>query len=230
MRGELPLEVEDLEDEIAGLQIRSDKFQEEIAGIDTEIKNKKILIKDAEEKIAKYEAQQKNVRNNREFDAISKEIEYQGLEIELANKRIKEYKASIENKNGVITSSDEKLAERKSHLEFKKSELDNILQETQKEEDFLLGKSEEFGEKIEERLLTAYKRIRNNSRNGLAVVSIERGASGGSFFIIPPQRQLEIAQRKKIITDEHSGRILVDPDLAREEEEKILELIADLKK
>lgn len=230
MRGELPLEVEDLEDEIAGLQIRSDKFQEEIAGIDTEIKNKKILIKDAEEKIAKYEAQQKNVRNNREFDAISKEIEYQGLEIELANKRIKEYKATIENKNGVITSSDEKLAERKSHLEFKKSELDNILQETQKEEDFLLGKSEEFGEKIEERLLTAYKRIRNNSRNGLAVVSIERGASGGSFFIIPPQRQLEIAQRKKIITDEHSGRILVDPDLAREEEERILELIADLKK
>jgi len=230
MRGELPLEVEDLEDEIAGLQIRSDKFQEEIGGIDAEIKNKKILIKDAEEKIAKYEAQQKNVRNNREFDAISKEIEYQGLEIELANKRIKEYKATIENKNGVITSSDEKLAERKSHLEFKKSELDNILQETQKEEDFLLGKSEEFGEKIEERLFTAYKRIRNNSRNGLAVVSIERGASGGSFFIIPPQRQLEIAQRKKIITDEHSGRILVDPDLAREEEEKILELIADLKK
>ncbi len=230
MRGELPLEVEDLEDEIAGLQIRSDKFQEEIGGIDSEIKNKKILIKDAEEKIAKYEAQQKNVRNNREFDAISKEIEYQGLEIELANKRIKEHKATIENKNTVIATSDEKLAERKSHLEFKKSELDNILKETQKEEDFLLGKSEEFGEKIEERLLTAYKRIRNNSRNGLAVVSIERGASAGSFFVIPPQRQLEIAQRKKIITDEHSGRILVDPDLAKEEEERILELIADLKK
>lgn len=230
MRGELPLEVEDLEDEIAGLQIRSDKFQEEIGGIDSEIKNKKILIKDAEEKIAKYEAQQKNVRNNREFDAISKEIEYQGLEIELANKRIKEFKATIENKNTVIATSDEKLAERKSHLEFKKSELDNILKETQKEEDFLLGKSEEFGEKIEERLLTAYKRIRNNSRNGLAVVSIERGASAGSFFVIPPQRQLEIAQRKKIITDEHSGRILVDPDLAKEEEDRIFELIADLKK
>ncbi len=230
MRGELPLEVEDLEDEIAGLQIRSDKFQEEIGGIDAEIKNKKILIKDAEEKIAKYEAQQKNVRNNREFDAISKEIEYQGLEIELANKRIKEHKATIENKNTVIATSDEKLAERKSHLDFKKSELDNILKETQKEEDFLLGKSEEFGEKIEERLLTAYKRIRSNSRNGLAVVSIERGASAGSFFVIPPQRQLEIAQRKKIITDEHSGRILVDPDLAKEEEERILELIADLKK
>lgn len=230
MRGELPLEVEDLEDEIAGLQIRSDKFQEEIGGIDSEIKNKKILIKDAEEKIAKYETQQKNVRNNREFDAISKEIEYQGLEIELANKRIKEFKATIENKNAVIATSDEKLTERKSHLEFKKSELDNILKETQKEEDFLLAKSEEFGEKIEERLLTAYKRIRNNSRNGLAVVSIERGASAGSFFVIPPQRQLEIAQRKKIITDEHSGRILVDPDLAKEEEERILELIADLKK
>jgi uncharacterized protein len=230
MRGELPLEVEDLEDEIAGLQIRSDKFQEEIGGIEAEVKNKKILIKDAEEKIAKYEAQQKNVRNNREFDAISKEIEYQGLEIELANKRIKEYKATIENKNGVIATSDEKLAERKSHLEFKKSELDTILGETQKEEDFLLGKSEEFGKEIEERLLTAYKRIRSNSRNGLAVVSIERGASGGSFFVIPPQRQLEIAQRKKIITDEHSGRILVDPDLAKEEEDRILGLLADLKK
>jgi len=170
------------------------------------------------------------VRNNREFDAISKEIEYQGLEIELANKRIKEYKATIENKNGVIATSDEKLAERKSHLEFKKSELDTILGETQKEEDFLLGKSEEFGKEIEERLLTAYKRIRSNSRNGLAVVSIERGASGGSFFVIPPQRQLEIAQRKKIITDEHSGRILVDPDLAKEEEDRILGLLADLKK
>jgi predicted nucleic acid-binding Zn-ribbon protein len=230
MRGELPLEVEDLEDEIAGLQIRSDKFQEEIGGIEAEVKNKKILIKDAEEKIAKYEAQQKNVRNNREFDDISKEIEYQGLEIELANKRIKEYKATIENKNGVIATSDEKLAERKSHLEFKKSELDTILGETQKEEDFLLGKSEEFGKEIEERLLTAYKRIRSNSRNGLAVVSIERGASGGSFFVIPPQRQLEIAQRKKIITDEHSGRILVDPDLAKEEEDRILGLLADLKK
>ena len=230
MRGELPLEVEDLEDEIAGLQIRSDKFQEEIGGIEAEVKNKKILIKDAEEKIAKYEAQQKNVRNNREFDAISKEIEYQGLEIELANKRIKEYKATIENKNGVIATSDEKLAERKSHLEFKKSELDTILGETQKEEDFLLGKSEEFGKEIEERLLTAYKRIRSNSRNGLAVVSIERGASGGSFFVIPPQRQLEIAQRKKIITDEHSGRILVDPDLAKEEEDRILGFLADLKK
>ena len=230
MRGELPLEVEDLEDEIAGLQIRSDKFQEEIGGIEAEVKNKKILIKDAEEKIAKYEAQQKNVRNNREFDAISKEIEYQGLEIELANKRIKEYKATIENKNGVIATSDEKLVERKSHLEFKKSELDTILGETQKEEDFLLGKSEEFGKEIEERLLTAYKRIRSNSRNGLAVVSIERGASGGSFFVIPPQRQLEIAQRKKIITDEHSGRILVDPDLAKEEEDRILGLLADLKK
>lgn len=230
MRGELPLEVEDLEDEIAGLGKRMEKFMKEIEDIDNEIKSKKNLIKEAEEKIAKYESQQKNVRNNREFDAISKEIEYQGLEIELANKRIKEFKATIENKNEIIATSTEKLDERKSHLEFKKSELDNILKETQKEEDFLLGKSEEFGKKIEERLLTAYKRIRNNSKNGLAVVSIERGASAGSFFIIPPQRQLEIAQRKKIITDEHSGRILVDPDLAQEEEEKILELIADLKK
>ncbi len=213
MRGELPLEVEDLEDEIAGLQIRSDKFQEEIGGIDAEIKNKKILIKDAEEKIAKYEAQQKNVRNNREFDAISKEIEYQGLEIELANKRIKEHKATIENKNTVIATSDEKLAERKSHLDFKKSELDNILKETQKEEDFLLGKSEEFGEKIEERLLTAYKRIRSKVVNGLAVVSVEREACGGCFSQIPPQRQLDIQMHKRVIVCEHCGRVMVDANI-----------------
>ncbi|MCT4623075.1 MAG: hypothetical protein N4A46_05580 [Schleiferiaceae bacterium] len=230
MRGELPLEVEDLENEIKGLETRLEKIDSEIDEVEEQIKTKKNLIKDSEEKIAKYEGDQKNVRNNREFDAISKEIEYQGLEIELANKRIKEFKAAIENKNEVKAKSAEKLEERKNHLEYKKGELDNILKETQKEEEFLLAKSEEFGKNIEERLLTAYTRIRNNTRNGLAVVSIERGASAGSFFVIPPQRQLEIAQRKKIITDEHSGRILVDPDLAREEEERITGLLADLKK
>ena len=130
----------------------------------------------------------------------------------------------------MIGVSEEKLAERNSHLEFKKSELETILSETRKEEELLLSKSVEFESHIEERLLQAYKRIRQNTRNGLAVVSIERGASAGSFFVIPPQRQLDIAQRKKIMTDEHSGRILVDPDLAREEEEKIANLLASIKK
>ena len=130
----------------------------------------------------------------------------------------------------MIARSEQKLGERKSHLDFKKSELENILNETRKEEELLLNKSVEFESHIEERLLTAYKKIRENKHNGLAVVSIERGASAGSFFVIPPQRQLEIAQRKKIMTDEHSGRILVDPELAREEEEKIAGLLASIKK
>jgi len=232
MRGELPLEVEDLEDDIVGLEARVEKFKVESEGLDQNqnISDKKNLIKEAELRIVKYNEQQKNVRNNREFDAITKEIEYQNLEIELANKRINEYKAAIENKNEVIEKSIENLNERKGHLEFKKSELENILNETQKEENFLLSKSEEFSKHIEERLLVAYQRIRKNARNGLAVVSIERGAAAGSFFVIPPQHQLELAKRKKIITDEHSGRILVDPELAKEEDERIAQLLADLKK
>lgn len=230
MRGELPLEVQDLEDEIAGLETRLEKFNGDITSLEQEINNKKLLINDAEGKIAKYEADQKNVRNNREYDAITKEIEYQGLEIELAHKRIKEFQAKIANKNEIIDQSKGKLDERKSHLEFKKNELDDILADTRKEEEMLLSKSEEYSKRIEDRLLKAYSRIRNNTRNGLAVVSIERGASAGSFFVIPPQRQLEIAQRKKIMIDEHSGRILVDPELAREEEDKINALIDDLKK
>ncbi len=221
IRGELPLEVEDLEDEISGLETRIDKLKVDIEELEHEVGAKKNLIKESEEKIKKYEAQQKNVRNNREFDALSKEVEFQELEIQLAEKRIKEFKAKIDTKKEAIATADEKLAERKSHLEFKKSELDNILKETQDEEDALLKESTKQQKVIEERLLKAYTRLRNSARNGLAVVAVERGASGGSFFTIPPQRQLEIAARKKIITDEHSGRILVDPDLAREEEEKM---------
>jgi len=221
IRGELPLEVEDLEDEISGLETRIDKLKVDIEELEHEVGAKKNLIKESEEKIKKYEAQQKNVRNNREFDALSKEVEFQELEIQLAEKRIKEFKAKIDTKKEAIATADEKLAERKSHLEFKKGELDNILKETQDEEDALLKESTKQQKVIEERLLKAYTRLRNSARNGLAVVAVERGASGGSFFTIPPQRQLEIAARKKIITDEHSGRILVDPDLAREEEEKM---------
>lgn len=230
VRGELPLEVEDLEDEIAGLDTRIAKMQAEIDELDTEIKNKKNLIKDSQEKIARYETQQKNVRNNREFDALTKEIEFQNLEIELAEKRIREFKAKIENKKEILKTSTDKHKERASHLEFKKSELESILNETQKEEDALLKKSKEYAEKIEERLIKAYHRIRGGAKNGLAVVAVERGASGGSFFTIPPQRQLEIASRKKIITDEHSGRVLVDPDLAKEEEERMQKLFTSFSK
>ncbi|GGH65464.1 MAG: hypothetical protein EP346_03425 [Bacteroidetes bacterium] len=228
LRGELPLEVEDLEDEIAGLETRVEKTSAEVKELEDEIKDRKITIKNATEKIKKYEEQQKNVRNNREFDAISKEIEFQELEIQLSNKRIKEFEAKIANKKEIKSGTDAKLAERKNHLEFKKGELDSIMNETQKEEEVLLQKSEEYGKQIEERLYTAYRRIREKTLNGLAVVSIERGASAGSFFVIPPQRQLEIAQRKKIITDEHSGRILVDPELAREEEERMGKMIEDI--
>ncbi len=224
IRGELPLEVEDLEDEISGLETRVDKLKVDIEELEHEVGAKKNLIKESEEKIKKYETQQKNVRNNREFDALSKEVEFQELEIQLAEKRIKEFKAKIDTKKEAIAGADEKLSERKSHLDFKKGELDNILKETQDEEDGLLKESQKQQKLIEERLLKAYTRLRNSARNGLAVVPVERGASGGSFFTIPPQRQLEIAARKKIITDEHSGRILVDPELAREEEAKMEKL------
>ncbi|HSP41131.1 MAG TPA: hypothetical protein VLN46_06840 [Gillisia sp.] len=221
VRGELPLEVEDLEDEVAGLSTRVKKLESELEVSDNDIKSKKILIDDSKAAIKKYTEQQKNVRNNREFNALSKEIEFQELEIELAEKHIKEYRAQIEQKKDIIEQTKERLTDREKHLSHKKGELDAILAETQKEEDMLMKKSQEFEEQIEPRLIGAYKRIRQNVKNGLAVVPVERGASGGSYFTIPPQVIVEIAGRRKIITDEHSGRILVDEDLAREEQEKM---------
>jgi hypothetical protein len=221
VRGELPLEVEDLEDEVAGLSKRQEKLDGELGLIDDQIKAKKIQIEDSAVAIKKYTEQQKNVRNNREFNSLSKEVEFQELEIQLADKNIKEYRAQIEQKKEVIATTKERITEREKHLKHKKEELDDILSETQKEEEELLKKSKDFEEQIEPRLVKAYNRIRTNVRNGLAVVPIERGASGGSFFTIPPQVQMEIAGRKKIITDEHSGRILVDEELAREEREKM---------
>ena len=228
VRGELPLEVEDLEDEVAGLNKRIEKLDNELALIEDQIKAKKILIEESKAGIKKYSEQQKNVRNNREFNALSKEIEFQELEIQLAEKNIKEYKAQIEQKKEVIDQTKERLGERETHLQHKKSESDAILAETEKEEKELIKKSADFEKEIEERLVKAYKRIRSNVRNGLAVVPIERGASGGSFFTIPPQIQVEIASRKKIITDEHSGRILVDSELAEQEKEKMQALFAKL--
>ena len=228
VRGELPLEVEDLEDEVAGLNKRIEKLVNDLSLVEDQIKAKKIQIEDSKASIKKYSEQQKNVRNNREFNALSKEVEFQELEIQLAEKNIKEYKAQIEQKTEVIDTTKERLGERETHLKHKKSELDAILSETEKEEKALIKKSADFEKAIEERLVKAYKRIRTNVRNGLAVVPVERGASGGSFFTIPPQVQVEIAGRKKIIIDEHSGRILVDAELASEEQEKMNKIFGKL--
>ncbi|ADF54062.1 MAG: hypothetical protein CMP12_14880 [Zunongwangia sp.] len=224
VRGELPLEVQDLEDEVAGLNKRLQKLDGDIEVINNDIKNKKNLIDESKTTIKKYSEQQKNVRNNREFNALSKEVEYQELEIELAEKHIKEYKVQIEQKKQVIEQTKERLKDRQAHLDHKKGELDAILAETEKEEQALIDRSEQYENEIDARLVKAYKRIRSNVKNGLAIVPVERGASGGSYFTIPPQVIMEIAGRKKIITDEHSGRILVDEDLAKEEKEKMDQL------
>jgi len=226
VRGELPLEVEDLEDEVAGLSTRLEKLKTDLTVIEDQIKAKKIAIEDHNESMKRYTKQQESVRNNREFNSLTKEVEFQELEIQLAEKQIKEMKATIEHKKEIIAQSKEKLDTKTNHLKHKKSELQAIMSETEKEEKFLSEKSAEYQVQIESRLLAAYSRIRTSVRNGLAVVSIERGASAGSFFTIPPQTQVEIASRKKIITDEHSGRILVDSTLAEEEREKMEKLFS----
>ena len=231
VRGELPLEVQDLEDEIAGMNARLDKYRVEIEGLDGQIADKKNTIEEAKTAIKKYEGQQSKVRNNREFDSLNKEIEFQQLEIQLSEKRIKEYTLSKEQKQEVIGNSDDSFSELKNDLDIKKGELGEIIEETKKEEEYLVKKSEVLEENIEDRLLKAYKRIRNSSKNGLAVVSIDREASAGSFIKIPPQKQLDVAARKKLIVDEHSGRILVDKVLAEEQVEKMEKALAkELKK
>ncbi len=213
LRGELPLEVQDLEDEIAGLETRVDKLQEELKALDQSVSGKKNEIANAQALIKKYEEQQKNVRNNREFDSLSKEIEYQKLEIELCEKRIREFTAQTKDKDQIIDESKKTLEERTNDLNEKKSELEEITTETQKEEDDMVSERQQIEEMIEERLLTAYKKIRKNARNGLAVVTVERDACGGCFNQIPPQRQLDIRSRKKIIVCEYCGRILVDEEI-----------------
>jgi predicted nucleic acid-binding Zn-ribbon protein len=219
LRGELPLEVQDLEDEIAGLKTRLVNLDSEIKNLDTATNNKKIAIKDSQALITKYTEQQNNVRNNREFDSLSKEIEFQNLEIELSEKRIKEFTAEMKEKEDAVKTSKQLLAERQEDLERKKSELQEISEETKIEEEKLKGKSEKIESFIEPRLLTAFKRIRKNARNGLSVVTIQRDACGGCFNKIPPQRQMDIANRKKIIVCEYCGRILVDPNINVIEEE-----------
>ena len=221
LRGELPLEVEDLENEIKELKTKSDKIKAIVEENKKEILEQKQIIENAKELHKKYEEKLKNVRNNREYNSIVKEQEYQDLETQLAEKKINEYKSNIEQKELSLEEINLKIEDRSKHLDSKKNELDTILKETHKEEDLLQQKSAEFEKDIEENLISSYKKIRSSVKNGLAIVSIERGASGGSYFSIPPQIQLEIASRNKIIRDEHSGRILVDAELAKEEREKI---------
>ena len=221
VRGELPLEVQDLEDEVSGLEVRVEKVNSEIEELQNLIKEKLNKIEESKAMIKKYNDQQKNVRNNRAFESLSKEIEYQELEIEYSEKQINEVKAQIEQKTEKLDETSQLKDDRNTHLKHKKSELDAIMKETEKEETGLIKKSGEFESKIDESLLNSYKKIRSSVKNGLAVVPVERGASAGSFFVIPPQVQLDIASRKKLITDEHSGRILVDKDLAEEEEKKM---------
>lgn len=219
LRGELPLEVQDLEDEIEGLETRISNLHKEVEEIESVAVKKKQEIKDAESHIKKYEEQQSNVRNNREFDSLSKEIEYQKLEIELCEKRIREFTQQAKEKKQTIEQAKALLDERSIDLKNKKSELDDIIAETQKEEDELNRRSEAYAEMIEQRIYTAYKRIRSNARNGLAVVTVKRDACGGCFNKIPPQRQLDIKIRKKIIVCEYCGRILVDDGFSGDAQE-----------
>ncbi|MFT6199948.1 MAG: putative nucleic acid-binding Zn-ribbon protein [Vicingaceae bacterium] len=218
IRGELPLEVQDLEDDVAGLETRTQKAAEGIKALEDDISGKKIQIKESQAAIAKYKEQQGNVRNNREYDSLTKETEFQELEIQLAEKRIKEYQLGIENKIEANSSAVEKLARTKAEFEHKQNELAEIIAETEKEEADLAKQSEKAEKVIEERLLIAYKRIRGSARNGLAVVPVLRNACGGCFNKIPPQRQLDINMHKKVIVCEHCGRVLIDPKMAGIEE------------
>ncbi len=220
LRGELPQEVNDLEDEIEGLNTRVQRIQNEIDEFQKAISQKRGEIADAENSVARYKAQLDEVRNNREYDTLSKEIEFQSLEIELCNKKIREAQARIEEKNQELAANQEVIKDRENDLDIKKGELDEIMEETRAEEEKLKEKVKEYEAKIEPRLLTSFKRIRKNARNGLGVVYVQRDACGGCFNKIPPQRQLDIKMHKKIIVCEYCGRILIDPELAGVKVEK----------
>lgn len=213
LRGELPMEVKDLEDEIAGLETRLEKFNEDLVGLKKLIAEKQAFIKDANALKAKYEQQLMGVKNSREYDALSKEVEIQGLEIQIAEKKIREFNVQIDQRSQELQRLSDELAGRKKDLDNKKSELNSIVAETEKEEEELINSSEKARKNIEDRLLVAYTRIRKNSLNGLAVVTVQRDACGGCFNQIPPQRQMDIRTRKRIAVCEHCGRILVDADI-----------------
>ena len=214
LRGELPLEVQDLEDEIEGLSTRIEKIQNDINEYERAVTQKKGEIETAKASVERYKAQLDEVKNNREYDTLSKEIEYQTLEIELCNKKIKEAAFKIEDKKVELAQNQEIVEDRRQALEVKKNELDEIMEETRAEEDKLKQKVKELEMKIEPRLLTSFKRIRKNARNGLGIVYVQRDACGGCFNKIPPQRQLDIKMHKKIIVCEYCGRIMIDPELA----------------
>jgi predicted nucleic acid-binding Zn-ribbon protein len=218
VRGELPMEVADLEDDVAGLETRIQKIKNELDDLEDEIVTRKNLIKEAQANTKKYETQLNEVKNNREYDAISKEIEIQGLDIQVSEKKIREFGFEIASKTSIYEKALADLEARRSDLDAKKEELGTITAETEKEEGELVAQAEKATSGIDERLLIAYNRLRNNAKNGLAVVTIQRDSCSGCFNQIPPQRQSDIRQRKKIIVCEHCGRILVDEQMALEEE------------
>ena len=228
LRGELPLEVQDLEDEIEGLTTRIDKIKADINDFEQAVVQKKGEIETAKASVERYKSQLDDVKNNREYDTLSKEIEYQTLEIELCNKKIKEANARIEDKKVELAQNQEIIEDRRQALDMKKSELDEIMEETRSEEEKLKAKVKELELKIEPRLLTSFKRIRKNARNGLGIVYVQRDACGGCFNKIPPQRQLDIKMHKKVIVCEYCGRILIDPELAGVKVEKAV--VAEEKK
>ncbi len=223
LRGELPLEVQDLEDEIAGLTTRVENIKNDIKEFEDAVRQKKAEINEAQASVERYKTQLNDVKNNREYDTLSKEIEFQSLEIELCNKKIREANAKVEDKNAELKATEEQIEDRRQALEEKKNELDEIMDETRAEEERLKEKAKELEVKIEPRLLTSFKRIRKNARNGLGIVYVQRDACGGCFNKIPPQRQLDIKMHKKIIVCEYCGRILIDPELAGVKTDKPVE-------
>ena len=223
LRGELPLEVQDLEDEIAGLNTRIENIRNDIREFQSAVVQKKGEINEAQASVERYKSQLNDVKNNREYDTLSKEIEFQSLEIELCNKKIREANVKIEEKNQELDSTEELIADRRMALVEKKNELDEIMDETRMEEDSLKESAKELEIKIEPRLLTSFKRIRKNARNGLGIVYVQRDSCGGCFNKIPPQRQLDIRMHKKIIVCEYCGRIMIDPELAGVKTEKVQE-------
>lgn len=214
LRGELPLEVQDLEDEIAGLTTRVEKIKGEIEDFQQAVTQKKAEIAAAQISVKKYNEQLDDVQNNREYDTLKKEIEFQTLEIELCNKKIREAATKVEERKSDLKRAEEQIDDRKQALEEKKNELDEIIEETRAEEERLRDKAKDLEMKVEPRLLTSFKRIRKNARNGLGIVYVQRDACGGCFNKIPPQRQLDIKMHKKIIVCEYCGRIMIDPELA----------------
>ena len=214
LRGELPLEVQDLEDEIAGLTTRVEKIKDEIEDFQQAVTQKKAEIAAAQISVKKYNEQLDDVQNNREYDTLKKEIEFQTLEIELCNKKIREAATKVEERKSDLKRAEEQIDDRKQALEEKKNELDEIIEETRAEEERLRDKAKDLEMKVEPRLLTSFKRIRKNARNGLGIVYVQRDACGGCFNKIPPQRQLDIKMHRKIIVCEYCGRIMIDPELA----------------